>query len=75
MFIFDKVYGSNLGMDGDTKSDEFPKGEGVGRVIFNPKVHVADFGSVPIYPTNNGILREPLVAEWPVDSQKPRQQC
>ena len=45
MFIFDKVYGSNLGMDGDTKSDEFPKGEGVGRVIFNPKVHVADFGN------------------------------
>ena len=34
-----------LGKDGGTKSDGFPKGEGVGRVIFNPKVHVADFGN------------------------------
>ena len=28
LFIFDKVYDSDLGKDGGTKSDEFPKGEG-----------------------------------------------
>ena len=45
LFIFDKVYDSDLGKDRGTKSDEFPKGEWVGRVIFNSKVHVADFGN------------------------------